>query len=240
MAQKGKRTNQKSRSAPKTQHVERKTKHWTIAFQGGTHSKKSSIPLGIVLRDLLNVCKNLKEVRNALQNRMVFVDGIARTNYRFPIGLFDTISFHNSRYRTLIDHLGRIKLVEEKEKKEHKLCKVTGKTIGKKGMIVLSTHDGRTFLEKKTGVNVGDSIMTSIPEQKITGHFSLEKGNTALVVSGKHVGALTKIMEVIPSTMKRKKAVTLESKGQRFQTTAESVFVVGKEKSEIALHEAMA
>jgi len=64
------------------------TKYLAVA----THNKKDSIPLVVIVRDVLKIVKNKKELQRALNEKQIQINHkeIRETNY--PIGLFDVIN----------------------------------------------------------------------------------------------------------------------------------------------------
>lgn len=240
MAKKGARTTQKRISAERAVKIARKKSEWAIAFSPGTHAKSASVPLGFALRDLLGIAQTLKEVKAILNSSQVLVDGKVRKSYGFGIGLFDLIEIKQlkKRYRALLDKKGRVFLKEIGEKeKPFKLCKVVGKHAAKGKKILLQTNDGRSFLLEKSELSPGDSVKIGFPEKKIIDSFKLEKGCTAFVLGGKHVGSMVRVKEIAPSSMRKQKLVTVEGKEGEFQTAEKNIFVVGSKKPEVELDE---
>ncbi len=238
MARKGEDKTQKRLSAPRVIKIERKKHKWILNTKAGQHKKAGSMPLGLIIRDKLGLAVNLREVKIALARKAVLVNGVSRKSTKFAVGLFDVISLPEQKkaYRLVLDSRGRFQLqeIDEKEAKV-KLSKITGKRAGKKGIIQLETNDGRTISEKKTDLVPGDSILITLPEQKITKELKLGKGSTVYIVAGEHASELAKVKEVVKGTMKRPRLVELEEKDSSFLTVAKNVFVVGKEKPEINL-----
>ena len=75
----------------------------------GPHKLRDSLPLVILLRQRLKYALTYKEAMMILKNRLVEVDGRARTDLTFPAGFMDTISIPatNKYYRMLYDVKGR-------------------------------------------------------------------------------------------------------------------------------------
>ncbi|MFH1240520.1 MAG: 30S ribosomal protein S4e [Candidatus Diapherotrites archaeon] len=237
MAKKGSKKSEKRISTDKVRNIKKKEKTWTIKAEPGPHKKSTSVPLGFILRDLLEVAQNLREVKQILNSKSVKVDGTLRTSYRFPVGLFDVVSFNKDKkgYRLVYDFKGRL-MVKEIEGKElnKKICKITNKKTGKTGITELVTNDGRIFKEKNAKYKVGDSLEIELPGQKISKSLEFAKGNTAYVSGGTHISAMGKITEIVAGTMKRKTLVTLKTADkEEFSTTENNIIVIGKEKGEI-------
>ncbi len=248
MAKKGERKAQKRISANKLTRIRRKEKTWVFKSRPGPHSGQKSDPLGVLIRDILEIAKTGKETRLILNSGNARVDGRVRKKPQFPVGLFDVISIGASgkgkesesaeflkHYRAVLDASGRLGLKEiGGQSAGMKLCKVLGKKAFSKGVFQLHTNDGRSFMEKNNGIKPGDTIELGLPEQEVKKHYRLEKGNIVFVIAGKRIGSIGKITEVIPGTMARERIVVLApEEGKDFQTAERNVFVVGKEKQAI-------
>lgn len=232
MAKKGESKGEKRLAASKAVSLSRKEKAWTVRAKPGPHSRKSSVALGLVLRDMVGIARTMKEAKRLLNGKMVLVDGRVVNDPRLPVGLFDLVEVvpEKKAYRLLFDRKGRLVAREEKPGKREKLCKVVSKRAVGKGRTQLQTNDGRTLLQEKSSVKVADSLLLQVPGQKVLNHFKLGPGFAALVVSGRNVGTVGTIKKITPGTMRRPKLVTLDAAGKELQTTEANVFVVGEKK----------
>ena len=77
--------------APTFWGVHRKSKHLSPNTSPGPHQKALSIPLTVLIRDVLKLAKTAKEARTAIVGGGVIVDGIARRDPNFPVGLMDVL-----------------------------------------------------------------------------------------------------------------------------------------------------
>ncbi|MBU4143204.1 30S ribosomal protein S4e, partial [Patescibacteria group bacterium] len=75
--------------APKTWKIKRKGISFITKPSPGTHKISMSMPLNVILRDVLGYANSNREVKFLLGNKDIAVDGIQRKDYRFPVGLFD-------------------------------------------------------------------------------------------------------------------------------------------------------
>jgi len=233
MASKGGKKNQKRFATPRVRKQKVKEGKWAIRSIPGPFSKKNSIPLGFLLRDLLGIGRNAREVKVALGKGLVSVNGKVRKDYRFPIGFFDVVSIEGMEkdYRLVFDLHGRLEAREiEKKKKKSKLCRIENKKTASKGRIQLVTNDGRSiFVEKKIDLKAGDSIEIELPSQKILRTLKMEKGAKAFIIGGKHAGEKSVIREIKPGSLESPRLVKLKAGSKEFETTAENVFVTGEE-----------
>jgi len=251
VGKKGGRRHLKRKPAPAFWPIHRKEAVWTVKPNAGPHSIARSIPLTLVLRDMLGLAKTRGEVKAIVSREKVMVDGKVQKEELFPTGLMDVISIPDVEkwYRMLPSEKGLTLHPISRDEAGFKLCRVENKIILNGGNLQLNLHDGRNMLirlkdPKKPEEDVFktlDTVKISLPNQEALGHLKLTEDVPALIVGGKNIGRHGKIVSVEHREgQKRKNAlVTIEdSKGNRFQTTIEYVFVVGDTKSYISLPEA--
>ena len=186
--------------------------------------------MSLNVRDFINVGKNAKEVRSILNSEKVMVDGKKRKEIRSGVGLFDVLSINGQNYRVVLDRKGRLVVRDvKKDESSFKLSKVLGKKAIGKGKFQVRTNDGRTILGIAKDISPGDTIKITVPKQEIKEHYKMEKGNTAIIISGKRIASVGKIVDVLEGTISREKIVKVVlGEGKEFQTVSENVFVVGK------------
>jgi small subunit ribosomal protein S4e len=90
-------------------------------------------------------------------------------------------------------------------------------------------HDGRTLVDNQK-VNVNDTCLLTIPEQKVTNTVKLEKGSTALVISGDNAGSIGKVDDIRAGTFILPKRVLVKFKDRTIELPVDMVMVVGVEK----------
>ncbi len=228
-------------AAPASWKIKRKRRFgtWIVKPIPGPHPMERSVPLRVLIRDLLELAYTTKEADRIIRAGEVLVDGRVRKNPRFPVGLFDVVEIPKLKkvYRIILDDKGRIvpKEVPESERNV-KIVRVERKKTIKGGKIQIGTHDGRTFLiDDKDSIHVGDAIKIQLPDQKILEIYPLGKGSLAYVLSGRHAGTVGTIEDVIPGDVVRERAVVITVGGDRMQTAARNVFVVGVQNPAITL-----
>ncbi len=201
---------------------------WLIKPHPGPHNVKFSMPLAVLLRDVLGVAKTQKEVRHILNSRLLKVDGKVRTEVKFPVGLMDVISFESSgkHYRLIVDSKARLAVQElSKGETTKKIVKVVKKHMVKKGKINLTFHDGRNLLADNN-VHVGDSVVITIPEAKFSSLIKLHVGAKCLITEGKHAGMIAVLKEIIQRKEGKENEAKLEANGSEFITVAKYLFPV--------------
>jgi small subunit ribosomal protein S4e len=229
MANKGTVNKQKRLSVSSVRHLKRKAFTWTIRQKPGAHSQEASVPLGFIVRDMLNMANTLREAKQIVTKGLVHVDGNVRKTHQFAVGLFDTVSIPSLKknYRMVLDTKGRLTIVEVTDTQlKNKPVKVIRKTLAKGNKIMIQTHDGKTFRDADKTIAVGDSVLTNADGTKVNEHLSFVKGNRVLITGGSHVGEVAKIESILEGTMKRDKLVSLSEGTDKFQTTAVNVMVI--------------
>ncbi|MEI7961594.1 MAG: S4 domain-containing protein [archaeon] len=233
MSNKGESKQTKSRSMPKQIHVSKKETYWIIHTKSGPHSKSTSMPLGLIVRNFAKIATTLREAKSVLNHGEIKVNGVIRKDHQFPVGLFDVVSVEKQKlfFRVLLDDKERLILKTiEKESKE-KVSKVTKKIMTSKG-IQLTTNDGRTYFGIKADVE--DSLKIKLPEGKVEETIKFEEGAVAYVTKGAHASETATVKGIVSGTARRKELVKLANKDEEFETIAENVFVIGKGKSAMA------
>ncbi len=226
-------------NAPRVLQLHRKERTWTIRSSPGTHKLEKSVPLGMIIRDYLNLADTLNETKKIITSGEILVDGAVRKDYKFPCGLMDVISIPKMKkdYRVLYDRRGKITIEAIKAAEANwKLCRIENKTILKGKKIQLNLHDGRNQLVKKDEYKTGDVLKISFKDNKIEDVFKFEKGNVSMIIGGSHIGELANIdnIEVIESS---KPNLTKMKGSTEFTTLQKYVFPIGKNKPVIELPE---
>ncbi|MHA2186850.1 MAG: 30S ribosomal protein S4e [Candidatus Thorarchaeota archaeon] len=243
MARRGQKRHLKRLPAPKHWPIKRKHGKFTTKPIPGPHPKDECLTLTLLLREVLEYAENMREVKNILSAGQVSVDGKTRKDPRYPIGLMDVIEIKSSgdRFRLLPKRRGGLRLVEiDESETAFKLCRIEKKMMVPGGKLQMTLHDGRNVLlpdsDKPSNYHTLDTLMLSVPEQKILETISLDKGAYAIVTRGRNVGIEGKIIEVERRIGTHASTVTLEDPdGNRFQTALDYVFVIGTKKSKVKL-----
>ncbi|MCQ1535519.1 30S ribosomal protein S4e [Methanosarcina sp. KYL-1] len=228
-------THQKRLSVPKSWKAGRKGNKWVSTTRPGPHSQARSLPLGIIIRDVLKLVDNSREGKRVLSEGKILVDGIPRKDLRFPVGLFDVISvpLMNEAYRMLQDEKGRLTLHKLNETKVNKLCRINNKNTLKGGKVQLNLSDG-TNIPGSNEYGTKDSLILSIPDKQVVKHLEFKVGNLAMVVGGQHSGEIGKIKEIKEVKSSRHNMVTISGETE-FETIEDYVIVIGEDKPEIRL-----
>lgn len=224
---------QKRISAPKTIKTSKKDRTWLSSASPGPHNK-NSVPLVIVIRDLLGIADTGREARKAIKLGEILVDGVPRKDHRFPVALFDVVSIPSleKSYRILFDEQGRY-IPKEIEDKNLKVYKITGKTMIKGDKEQINLFDGSNILA--SGYNVKDSVLVEVPEKKVVDHLKFDEGAMVMITGGSHTGEMGKIKKYRVMKGPSSNLVTVEGENKEYTTIEDYVFVIGKDKPVIDL-----
>lgn len=225
-------------AAPKMWKIPRKEYPFVVKPSPGPHAAEQSLPLLIVLRDILNVADNRREAKKIVASRAVKIDGRVVTDLKFPVGFMDVISLGGKNYRAMYDVRGNLRVLEiPEDHAEWKLVRIENKTAVKGGKIALNLHDGRNIVLDKNQYKTGDVLKIKVPSQEIIGHYPLKEGSVAMIISGSHRGQVAHIKEYRVTKSASDNIVEFE---EGFETIKKNVFVVGVGKPEVAIPEVSA
>lgn len=251
MGRKGESKHMKRKPAPKMWPIHRKEAIWTVKPNPGPHSLSLSLPLGLIVRDILEFAKTGKEAKNIISQEKITVDGKVRRDERFLVGLMDVISILDAKksYRLLPSRKGLFLHPIKSDEAAFKLCRIEDKTVVKGGQVHLNLHDGTSIMisvndpqkpEEDTYQTL-DVLKLSVPDRELLGRAKLTVGAPAIVIGGKNIGKYGKVttIEDKPNQKRRDLIVTIEDKnGDQFQTILDFVFILGDKESSISLPEA--
>lgn len=219
----------KTLTAPVTWPVKRKSSKFIVRPKPGK-SFKMSMPLALILRDILKHCKTMKEVKGVLRDNEVMIDRVRKKNEKALLGFMDTLSIPNvdEHFRMALTTLEKLELKKiTEEESKIKVSKIIGKTVLKTKKIQLNLYDGTNLIVKESKYKIGDSLLLSLPDKKVKKSFSLEVGSHVFLTKGSHVGEQG-IVDKIEGNK-----VFVKSQKSVFETPKEAIFITGKEKSEI-------
>jgi len=222
----------KRQMAPMFWGIGRKEKRFVVTVKPGPHKKNNSIPTAVLLRDKMKVVSTLREAKSVIYAGKITVDGVKRKSLHHGIGLMDVVELDgvSDSYRLVPKDgtiLTPIKIsVDEKNKK---IVKVTGKTSIKGDKTQIKFHDGRTLISDEL-VNVNDSCVLQIPEQKILEVIKLEKNTKILVTSGINAGKTGEVKEIKEGTFVLTKRIVTTIDDKLIEIPIRLVIAVGKDK----------
>lgn len=220
---------------PKDWRLPRKEKTFVVRPLPGMHTKNRCIPLQIILRDILHYAASAKEAKHILSKGNVLVDKKVRKDPKFSAGLMDIIEIPemNKNFRIVVSKNGLILEKIQENEAGKKLCRIQNKTTIKGGITQLNLHDGRNIIlaspkgkkeTQKQDFMAGDSILISLPDQKILKHYKLAKGSPAFIIGGRNIGASGIIKDVhIRKSMLEKSTIMIKTKEKEIETLKDYV-----------------
>jgi len=214
-------------AAPRWWPIERKTKKFTVVPRG-PHPKQLSLPLLLLLREVLKLVETEKEAKLVIRKGEILVDGRKIKDIKFGVGIFDVIEIPSSKkvWRAIPKKGLSFIEIPDSEKKL-KICKIVDKKTLKGNKTQLNLNDGRNILTNEK-YSTNDSLLIELPEQKIVEHIKFEKNSLAMVLEGKNAGRIDKIKEI------EKNRIWLGEE-KIFEIPKDLLIVVGKDKSLIKL-----
>jgi len=218
----------KSLASPKWWPTKRKSIRFVVAPRG-PHSKESSLPLLIFIRDILKLADTYREAKTVIKKGEILVDGRKMKDFKYGIGLFDVIEIPavKKSWRAVPSEKGLNFIEISESEKELKICKIIDKKTLRKGKIQLNLHDGKNILSNEKYLT-NDSLLIKLPEQKIVEHLKLEPDSFVSVVRGSNTGKSAKIVKI------EGKTIWLKNE-KEFEVPMNCVIVVGKDKPLIKL-----
>jgi len=175
---------------PKIWAVKRKGTKYIVR---ASHNLRNSLPLLVLLRDILKVARTRKEIKNLLKSGKIKINKKAIKEDNFPLCLLDLVELDNKSFRIVLKNrkLG----VEEAKNTEEKIAKVIGKKVLKKGKLQINLSDGRNYLFNKK-VRTGDSVVIDLKENKIKEILEFKEGCDVLFIKGKHLSQFGKVEKI--------------------------------------------
>jgi len=250
LGRKGERGHLKRKPAPKIWPIHRKEAVWTVMPRSGPHSLSRSLPLAIIVRDILGFAKTAKEAKNIISQGKITVDGKVRRDERFLVGLMDVVSILDAKksYRILPSKKGLLLHPIDASEAGFKLCRIKGKTVVSGGNMHLNLHDGSNSPiavgnpqnPEEVTYHTLDVIKLSVPDREILGYTKLTVGTPSIVIGGKNMSQWGKIVSIEkkPNKKRRDLLVTLKAvNGNQFQTILDFVFILGDTEPLISLPE---
>ncbi len=208
-------------ASPKTWPIPRKgTKYLTSPKPGKVSSL--SMPVALMIRDLLKLSSSRRETRIMLHNKEVLVNGKVVGDTKAPVGLFDVISLPKIKknYRVTLNDKRKIELEEIKESEaKSKACKVIGKTTLKGNKVQVNLLNGDNVLSDAK-VKTNDSLVLDLNKRTVLKHLAFKEGANALIIGGKHLGQRAVIEKV------DKNEATLKVGKESFPIKPRNVYVI--------------
>ena len=205
-------------------------KNWPLPRKGTAYVVKAysnlnkSVPILVVLRDMLKVARNRKEVKNAIFEKNILTNERPERDDKNSMQLFDKVSILPSKkyYQIGLSEGGKFAMEEIKENETHKkIAKIINKRTLKGKKVQINLSDGRNFISDMK-CNIGDSAVVNFKEKKIEKCLPLKEGANIIVFAGKHTGKKGKILKI---NLERK-MISMESNKDKINVLIKQIMVI--------------
>ncbi|MEM1657662.1 MAG: 30S ribosomal protein S4e [Candidatus Jordarchaeales archaeon] len=239
MGKMGQSRHLKRMAAPGSWRIPRKGTTWVVKPSPGPHPIEDSIPLLILVRDLLKIADNMREAKKIIKSGHIKVDGVVRKDHKFPVGLMDVVEIPliDKAYRVLPSKKWFTLVQIDAREAEFKLCQIRNIITVKGGNIQLALHDGRNILlpvenpkispHEVYPYNTRDTIKILLENQEIVDHVPFKEGAYSLIVGGKMRGGQGEIVEIRRRIGRRASTAIVKCDGNFVETLLDYVFPVG-------------
>mmetsp|Transcript_25414 Transcript_25414/g.65689 ORF Transcript_25414/g.65689 Transcript_25414/m.65689 type:complete len:261 (+) Transcript_25414:52-834(+) len=231
MGVRGRKTGLKRINAPRHWMLDKMGGVWAPKPSSGPHKSRECVPLIVLLRNRLKYALTYHEAKMIVKQRLVSVDGKARSDMRYPAGFMDVVSLAKTdeHFRLLYDVRGRFAIHRiQAEEAKYKLCRVREVKVGPKKVPYVITHDGRTIRYPDPQIKANDTLKIDISTGKITDFFKFDSGNLAMVIGGKNTGRVGVVTHRERHPGSFEIVYIKDTNGHSFATRMQYVFIIGK------------
>ena len=202
--------------------IERKNKRFVTKTSPGPHNSKFSIPLTVLIRDILKLTKTYSETKIVIREGGIKIDGRIKKDPS------------NSIYRLVPSKQFLTPIIISEKEKTSKLCKIMNKKTLDKDNFQYSLHDGRTIkLNSSTNIPVGSTLKIELPSQKVEKIIEMKPNNLVVLTGGQNKGLIGMIKDIKPSSYSRTKMLDIDVNNNLIEVKANLVMVVGEKKTEL-------
>jgi small subunit ribosomal protein S4e len=206
-------------------------REWPIPRKGSVYVVRpdkeieKGIPILILLRDVLKLGKDRKEIKKIIHDKKVIINNRFVRDEKENVLLFDVLKFLPTKedYRLSISNYGKFYLqkIDEKESDE-KISKIIGKKILKGKKIQINFLDGNNILSDLK-FNIDDSAIINLKDKKIKRILPMKEGSKIMVYSGKHIGKIGEISSI----NKELKMAKIKHNNQEINVLIKQIIVIG-------------
>jgi len=189
----------KRQKAPKNWPIHRKGTKYVVR---PNFNIEKGIPVLIILRDILKVAQNRKDVKKIINAKQILLNNKLVKDEKNNVLLFDILSIIPTKkfYRMELSDKGKFDIKEINIKDAgKKIAKIINKKIIKGKKVQLNLSDGRNFLSDLK-CNVKDSVLINFEKKNIETIIPLKEKAKAIVFEGKHAGEIGIINKIKDKT----------------------------------------
>jgi small subunit ribosomal protein S4e len=186
------------------------------------HNQKESIPLVIVIRDILKLARNAKELKKIIFDKEILVNNKEVKDINFPVTFLDIITFLKLKknYIVKLSPTKKIILLETNESRL-KPYRVIGKKILKGNKVQLNLSFGRNIISNEK-LNVNDTVIIDTKSGKIEKRFKPEKERKVFVSGGKYLGS-----EGVIEKIDKNDIVKIIINGKKVNSKIDNLLIIG-------------
>ena len=228
-------------AAPRTWPVKRKVTKWIARPMPGAHNINKALPLVVVIRDILKLTSNRKELQSLLNSKSILVNNKPVRDVRFATGLFDVIALPKLKvqYRIVLNTQGKLTIIKIADNEANTLLlRVDNKCSISKKKTQLNLNNGWNLLVEKDEYHTNDVLVYDTKSKKIQSKLRVEKGASVYLIGGKHAGRLAKFVGIQETGTLRKHKIAkliVDTEESKIRSSAKSKGLAGKKELDSAL-----
>ena len=214
-------THLKRQKVPKTWPIHRKGTKYVVRPNFGL---EKGIPILIILRDILKVAQNRREVKRALNMKSILLNNKVVNDEKNSALLFDTLTIAPLKkyYKLGLAENGKFRIEEIKESEAgKKISRVMDKKTLKGKKTQLNLSSGMNFLSDMK-CNVNDSVLINFKDKKIEKCIPLKEKAKAIIFLGKHSGK----KGIIEQINQERKMISLETDKGKINVLIKQLMVI--------------
>eukprot|EP01002_Notosolenus_urceolatus_P008132 NODE_3167_length_971_cov_267.171367_g2637_i0.p1 GENE.NODE_3167_length_971_cov_267.171367_g2637_i0~~NODE_3167_length_971_cov_267.171367_g2637_i0.p1 ORF type:complete len:268 (+),score=68.80 NODE_3167_length_971_cov_267.171367_g2637_i0:87-890(+) len=199
--------------------------------RSGPHKLRECLPLTLILRHRLRYALNAREVSFIVARRLVKVDGVVRTDPKYPCGFMDvlTIDDTNDKFRLSLDIKGRACLVKIPPGEEkRKLLRVNRLAYAPGRVPYAACHDGHTVRYPDPMVKKHDTLVYNLQTKQVEDFIRFKPGHTVMITGGANTGRIGRVDHIERHPGSFDIVHVEDAAGNKFSTRITACFVIGK------------
>lgn len=193
-------------------------KEWPLSRKGNKYVKKTgkgTLPLIVVMRDMLKIARTKKEIKKIIHEKKVKINERIAKDEKTELRLFDIVSINDKNFVVVLKNK---KFNLDAAKSMEKTAKIIGKRMVKDQKIQINLNDGRNYIIKEK-VNVGDSAVIDLKENKIKEILPFKEKSRVLFISGKHISKIGRIENIGEN-------VKVEVEGNKIEINKKNLMII--------------
>ena len=214
----------KRHACPNTWKLERKAEKFVVRPRPGGHSMATGMSITSILKGL-GFCETTKEVKQALAESIVQVNGRIVKDFKRIVGFMDVLGAPKEGlyFRMSIDERGKLVMIEESKTNANLLpCRVRGLCLIKGAITQVNCYNGYN-LEMKEKPKIGDTVVLNL-NTGATEVLPAKEQAMVLLIGGRRAGSIGTIVKHNGATAQVKMG------DETHMSDAKHLFVVGGKK----------